>query len=141
MKKIILASAISLLLFGCGEGESAAEASATKGAAPGGGGSFSGRVGDQTYKVEVACKGLDQDWFMFLSDRTDHTDSNGDGLNISGMQNGDKFTLTIVDQGVTYSTGKLTMFSKDANGAQGSGALYQDNSRNSFDAEFTVICD
>ena len=141
MKKIVLASIISLLLFGCGEGESAAEVSATKGAAPSGGGSFNGRVGDQTYKVEVTCKGLDQDWFMFLSDRNDSTDSNGDGLNISGMQNGDNFILTIVDQGVTYSGGMHANFSKNANGAQGSGSLWQDNSRNSFDAEFTVTCD
>lgn len=141
MKKIVLASTLFLLLFGCGEGEPVAGASAMKEAAPSGGGSFSGRVGEQIYNVEVACTGLDQDWFMFRSDRTDSTDSNGDGLIVSGMQNGDKFILTIVDQGVKYSAGKLAKFNKNANGAQGSGTLWQDGASSSFDAEFTVTCD
>jgi hypothetical protein len=42
---------------------------------------------------------------------------------------------------VKYSAGKLAKFNKNANGAQGSGTLWQDGASSSFDAEFTVTCD
>jgi len=104
------------------------------------GGYFDGVLGDHAYLVNINCSDLDQDYFRFLSDRTDSADSNGDGVIISGMQNGEKFILTIVDNGVTFSTGRLENFKKNPKGATGSGTLYQANSNASSEGHFIVVC-
>lgn len=103
-------------------------------------GYFDGVVGDHAFLVNVNCSDLEQDYFRFLSDRTDAADSNGDGVIISGMQNGDKFVLTVINNGETFSTGRLENFKKNANGATGSGRLYQDNSTAYLETHFTVVC-
>ncbi|MGD8580557.1 MAG: hypothetical protein PVI46_14590 [Lysobacterales bacterium] len=148
MQRILFAAVGCLLLAGCGNGNEAtatnadsdtpqAPASHTQASSHG---KFTGSVGDQTYEVDVDCFHLDKDWFTFLSDQDDVSDSNGDGQNISGMQNGDKFVFTVVDHGKTYSTGNLTSFSKSATGASGSGTLWLDGASGQFEAEFSVDC-
>jgi hypothetical protein len=97
-------------------------------------------LGEREISVEINCRFLEQDYFTFLSDRTDTTDSNSDGLIISGMQTSDKFLLTITADGETYSTGKLASFEKSANGARGSGSLFHDGPGSTQDVEFTVVC-
>lgn len=118
-------------------GENQAQAAA---AASASGGYFDGVVGNHAYLVNISCSDLEQDYFRFLSDRTDAADSNGDGVIISGVQNGGEFALTIVDNGETYSTGRLENFSKNPNGATGSGTLHQDNSTLRFEGHFSVVC-
>jgi len=140
MKTVNLAIAFGALILGCGDGTANPETQAKPAAKPTGGGMFDGKVGDRSYHLGVTCSYLDQDYFMFKSDRTDAVDSNGDGLVVSGMQNGDKFVLTVIDNGVTFSTGRLDSFSKSGTGAEGSGTLYQDGSPDSFAAQFTVNC-
>ncbi len=98
------------------------------------------QLGEREISVEINCRFLEQDYFTFLSDRTDTTDSNSDGLIISGMQTSDKFLLTITADGETYSTGKLASFEKSANGARGSGSLFHDGPGSTQDVEFTVVC-
>lgn len=107
---------------------------------PSGTGYFDGVVGDHAFLVNVQCSDLEQDYFRFLSDRTDVADSNGDGVIISGMQNGEKFVLTVTNNGETFSTGRLENFKKNATGATGSGRLYQDNSTGYLETHFTVVC-
>jgi len=107
---------------------------------PSGAGYFDGVVGDHAFLVNVDCSDLEQDYFRFLSDRTDAADSNGDGVIISGMQNGEKFVLTVTNNGETFSTGRLENFKKNETGATGSGRLYQDNSTGYLETHFTVIC-
>ena len=128
-----------LLLAGCEQDNGMQEAPASHAAAASQG-SFTGTVGGQEYEVTVDCFHLDKDWFTFLSDRDDVTDSNGDGLNISGMQNGDRFVLTVIDHGEKHSTGKLASFTKSATGAQGAGSLTLDGSPQTLEAYFSVSC-
>jgi len=103
-------------------------------------GYFDGVVGDHAFLVNVNCSDLEQDYFRFLSDRTDVADSNGDGVIISGMQDGDKFVFTVINNGETFSTGRLENFKKNATGATGSGRLYQDNSTGYLETHFIVVC-
>lgn len=145
MKPLIVIASGALLLAGCGGNNEApappeAPAKPASHANAASHGTFHGTVGDNSYEVDVDCFHLDKDWFTFLSDQNDMTDSNGDGLNISGMQNGDKFVLTVTDHGQTYSTGRLESFSKNATGARGSGSLMLEGSPDRFDAEFSVTC-
>jgi len=109
-------------------------------AEPSGTGYFDGVVGDHAFLVNVSCSDLDKDYFRFLSDRTDAADSDGDGVIISGMQSGDKFVFTIVNNGEKLSTGRLENFKKNADGATGSGRLYRDNSTGYLETHFTVVC-
>jgi len=113
---------------------------ATAMAQPSGSGYFDGVVGDHAFLVNVECSDLEQDYFRFLSDRTDVADSNGDGVIISGTQSGEKFVLTVINDGETFSTGRLENFKKNATGATGSGRLYQDNSTGYLETHFTVVC-
>ena len=139
MKKGLMAIALSLSIMGCGEStratgqESASSNESNQGM-------FKGNVGEKTYEIAVNCSYLDQDYFMFKSDATDVTDSNGDGIIISGMQTGDKFTFTVIDNGKTFSVGRLASFSKADNQAEGSGTVYEDGSTNSYEARFQVTC-
>jgi len=143
MKALIVIAAGTLLQAGCGNGSEPPEAlkAPSSQTSAAGHGTFRGTVGGNSYEVDVDCFHLDRDWFAFLSDKNDVTDSNGDGLNISGMQNGDRFVLTVTDHGQTYSAGRLAEFSKNATGAEGSGPLMLEGSPDSFDAEFSVTCE
>lgn len=133
-----LAPIITLALFSaCGNGGDSADTGG--GQAPSG--MFSGTLGDKHYEVAVNCRFFDTDNFMMNSDRTDTVDSNGDGIIISGMEDRGKFVLTIVDNGVTYSTGRLQNFVKGDNRAEGSGQLFEDDGRGTKNVEFVVTCD
>ena len=129
---------ICLGMSGCGNGSQGAASSAGDDTAKRG--SFSGHLGQQAYEVAVTCQDLDKDYFRFLSDRTDATDDNDDGLIISGMQNGKKFVFTLVDHGNTYSTGNLQSFKKNASGMKGSGSLWPDGGGDTAQVDFTVHC-
>lgn len=135
MKKL---KTMVVLTLGAMCGANAAMADQQPGA--GSGGYFDGVVGDHAFLVNVRCADLDQDYFRFLSDRTDSADSNGDGVIISGMQDGDKFVLTVINDGVTFSTGRLENFKKNSTGATGTGRLYQDNARSYLETHFSVVC-
>ena len=111
-------------------------------AAADGTGQFTGKLGEQAIVVEVTCQYIDQDYFMFKSDRSDSADSNGDGLVISGMQNGEKMVFTVIDHGTTWSVGRLAVFSKDVSGnsAKGAGTLQEDGGSRSVETTFEVDC-
>ncbi len=127
---------ICILLIGCSEGnDKSGSSSAQKNA-----GMFSGTVAGNEYKVEVSCSYFDKDYFQFLSDKTDVSDTNGDGIIISGMETNGKFVLTIIDNGKTFSVGKLSNFTKGYNRAEGSGKLFEEGTANAYDAQFSVIC-
>jgi len=126
--------AIGMTLTGCSQDDADAPAATAN---PG---TFTGTVGETDYKVEVRCEYFDQDYFTFMSDATDVSDTNGDGIIISGMQVGDKLVFTVTDNGKTYSVGRLASFSKGDNQAVGSGRVHEDGSTNSYDARFLVTC-
>jgi hypothetical protein len=130
----------SLAVVGCGDGNEASEGAATAAPDSSGSGSFTGHIGERSYKVNVSCAYLDKDYFTFLSDRTDSSDTNGDGIIISGMQNGKKLVFTVIDNGKKYSTGNLTTFEKSATGVRGSGTLFEDGANGQVDADFSVDC-
>lgn len=131
----------AIVVAGCSEGGGTGDQAASTAPATSGGGAFTGSVGDRSYQVSVTCAYLDEDYFMFKSDRSDSSDTNGDGIIISGMQNGEKFVFTVIDNGKKYSTGKLAKFEKSASGATGSGTLSEDPGPNTVEAEFTVACE
>ena len=132
---------LALALLCCSAATYAQEQAQPGIATASGNGYFDGVIGDHAYLVNVNCFDLQQEYFRFLSDRTDSADSNGDGVIISGMQNGQKFVLTVIDNGKTSSTGRLETFKKNQHGATGSGTLYQDNSTADIDSHFIVVCD
>ena len=134
MKSVTILIAIGITLAGCSQDDADAPAATAN---PG---MFTGTVGETDYKVEVRCEHFDQDYFMFNSDLTDASDSNGDGIVISGMQTRGKFIFTVIDNGKTYSVGRLASFSKGDNQAEGSGTVHEDGSTNSYDARFLVTC-
>lgn len=134
MKSVTIIAAIGITLAACSSDNadrSVASASA---------GLFKGTVGETDYELEVRCEHFDKDYFMFKSDLTDASDSNGDGIVISGFETRGKFVFTVIDDGKTYSTGRLATFSKGDNQAQGSGTVHEDGSNSSYDARFSVTC-
>jgi hypothetical protein len=136
MKTILAIIAMCIPLIGCGEGNNETKsANVLKNPSM-----FSGVVGGKEYKVAVNCSYFDTDHFQFLSDKTDVSDTNGDGIAISGMEFNGKFMLTIIDNGKTFSIGNLASFSKGDNKAEGSGKLYEDDTHNVYDVHFSVIC-
>ena len=136
MKKMFTMIAICILLIGCSEGNDESGSSNVQKNS----GLFSGTVAENEYKVEVSCSYFDKDYFQFLSDKTDISDTNGDGIIISGMETNGKFTLTIIDNGKTFSAGKLSNFTKGDNNAEGSGKLFEEGSAEAHDVKFSVIC-
>jgi hypothetical protein len=134
MKKIFCVIAMSGFLIGCSDGN--AESSNTQKRS----GLFAGAIDGDEYKVEVSCSYFDEDYFQFKSDKTDVSDSNGDGIVISGMETNGKFTLTIIDNGKTFSAGSLSDFSKGDNKATGSGKLYEEGEPGAHDVQFSVSC-
>ena len=104
-------------------------------------GLFSGTVAGNEYKVEVSCSYFDQDYFQFRSDKTDVSDTNGDGIIISGMETNGKFALTIIDKGKTFSVGNLSNFSKGDSSAAGSGKMFEEGTADAHDVQFSVRCE
>ncbi len=102
-------------------------------------GMFTGTVAEKKYKVGVNCTDIDKDYFRFLSDRTDVSDTNGDGIVLSGMENNGKLVLTIIDNGKTFSAGNVK-FTKGNNNAQGSGKLFEQGGDAIHEVKFTVNC-
>ena len=100
----------------------------------------SATVAGNEYQVKVSCSYFDKDYFQFLSDKTDASDSYGDGLVISGMENKGKFILTIIDNGKTFSSGNLSNFIKGENNAEGSGKLFEEGMAGTHDFQFSVNC-
>lgn len=137
MKKIITLIATCGFLIGCGEGsDNSGISKVQKGL-----GEFSGTVAGKNYKVQVSCSYFNKDYFQFKSDKTDISDTNGDGIVISGMENNGKFALTIIDNERTYSAGNLSTFSKGDKKAEGSGKMFVEGSADAHDVQFSVICD
>ena len=136
MKNLFTLFAICTLMAGCGEGNSgSANSRAQKNP-----GLFSGAVAGNEYKVEVSCSYFDKDYFQFKSDKTDISDTNGDGIIISGMETRGKFMLTIIDNGRTFSVGNLSNFSKGDAKAEGSGKLFEEGTSEAHDVQFLVTC-
>ena len=127
--------AIFILLAGCSKGGDVDEI--TKGQKSTG--MFSGIVAGKEYKVGVNCSDFDKDYFRFLSDRTDVSDTNGDGIILSGMENNGKLVLTIIDNGKTFSAGNVN-FTKGDNKVEGSGKLFEEVTAIAHDVQFTVTC-
>jgi hypothetical protein len=136
MKNLCTMLALCPLLISCGGGSGESQDAAGQTAS----GKFSGTVAGNTYQVAVSCDYFDQDYFQFKSDRTDASDSNGDGIVISGMQNNGKFVLTIMDSGTTFSTGNLSNFEKGDNKATGSGTLFEDGGTDTAEVQFSIDC-
>ena len=136
MKKIFTMIAMCILSIGCGEGNNESGNSNVQ-KTPG---LFTGAIAGKEYKVEVRCSYFDKDYFQFKSDETDVSDTNGDGIIISGMETNGKFTLTVIDNGKTFSAGNLSNFSKGGNKAEGSGKLFEEGAANAHDVQFAVSC-
>lgn len=133
MHKYLLISAF-LLLTACGNDAGNSSASNTDQ------GQFTGTVNDNNYEVAISCSFHGTDNFTFKSDNTDAADSNGDGLIISGFQNGDKLIFSLSDNGAGYSTPNLQTWNKTADGATGSGALFPEGGGAQANVNFTVDC-
>ncbi|CDF80352.1 hypothetical protein BN863_26400 [Formosa agariphila KMM 3901] len=105
-------------------------------------GTFKAVAPSKTYEVEIDCSYLEEDYFQFKSDKLDVGDSNGDGLNISGFQNGKGLMLAIVDNGVNFSAPNVLTWEKTNNGFKGSATLYEEGSAsvNSIKITFTGYC-
>jgi hypothetical protein len=136
MKKIFTLFVLCILLLGCGKGNDESGSSNVQEKS----GMFSGSVAGNEYKAEVNCSYFDKDYFQFKSDKTDITDTNGDGIVISGMETSGKFSLTLIDNGKTFSAGNLSYFTKADNKAEGSGKLFEEGTANTHDVQFSVIC-
>jgi hypothetical protein len=133
---------LALLLAGCGgNGDGNASASGTTSASSYDG-TFTATVGDRSYDVPVNCSGLGEDDFEFRSDRSDASDTNGDGYVVSGMQNGEKFILTVMDHDTTWSTPNLSEWTVDGTTVEGAGPLYEDGGDNrTRSVSFTANCE
>ena len=135
MNKGFIVAVLALSIAGCGsatEPPPGAEAAQS--------GQFKGRVGTKKYEMAVSCRNFDKSWFLFLSDETDYEDSNGDGIILSGMQDGERANFMIEDQGVLYGTVSMERFYKSANGARGAGTLRTADGGNEIGFDFSVDC-
>lgn len=128
--------AIFILLAGCSKGDDESEVTKVQENS----GMFSGIVSGKEYKVGVNCFSFDKDYFRFLSDITDVSDTNGDGIILSGFEMNGKLILTIIDNGKTFSAGNV-IFTKGDNKAEGSGKLFEEGTGNVHDVKFNVSCD
>jgi len=128
---------VYVLLAGCGNGNNDSEKTTVQKNS----GMFSGTVSENKYKIDVKCSYFDKDYFQFLSDRTDVSDTNGDGIIVSGMENNGKLVLTVIDNGKTFSTGNLANYKKGDEKAEGSGKLFEEGTSAAHDVQFVVTCD
>jgi len=103
-------------------------------------GTFSGNLMGKKYEVEIQYSYFNQDYFKFQSDKTDITDSYGDGLIISGYQQGKKMVLTINDNGKNFSSANI-QFTKADNIASGSGKLFEEGGDvTGLEVSFKIEC-
>lgn len=145
MKKLITIISIFLLLVGCNSDKKTKTASkASKQSEYTG--NFKAIIIDgensKSYSVKIRCRSFDEDYFQFFSDKDDVTDSNGDGLIISGFQSGEKLNLTIVDNGKSLSTGNITDFDKieALSVMKGKGLLFKKGTAQTVVVTFTAEC-
>ncbi|WP_066224597.1 hypothetical protein [Formosa haliotis] len=101
---------------------------------------FKATLGDKTYEVEIQCSYFNEDYFQFKSDKFDVGDSNGDGINISGFQDGKKLILSIEDQGVHYSSPGVLTWKKMNDSFTGEGELYEEGSVKKIKVKFSGEC-
>ena len=105
-------------------------------------GVFKAVTSNKTYEVAIECSYYEEDYFQFKSDKLDVGDSNGDGLNINGYQNGKQLVLTIVDNGVNFSAPNITTWQKTDNAFKGTATLYEEGSStaNTIEVTFSGSC-
>jgi len=101
---------------------------------------FKATLDGKEYALQVSCTNIDKDYFYFKSDKLDHIDNTGDGIVISGYQEGKKLAFTLIDDGKTYSTPKLNVWSKHKNKVMGGGKLYLEGTSKTFEVEFELNC-
>ncbi|MEO0571503.1 MAG: hypothetical protein AAF039_07330, partial [Bacteroidota bacterium] len=89
----------------------------------------------------VNCSFFGEDYFYFKSDKLETTDTNGDGIVITGHQQDDKMILTLILDGKTYSAANLAVQKKEFT-AKGAGKLFlQDtNEYVALEATYIVSC-
>ncbi len=108
-------------------------------------GSFKATTNDggnsKAYNVNIRCRSFDEEYFQFFSDKDDITDSNGDGLIISGFQDGKKLNLTIVDNGKSFSSGNITGFTKGHGILTAKGVLFKENTAETINISFFAKCE
>ena len=141
MKNLIIAVLI-LLVFSCKKESTTNENTkkATTSKSTNASCSFSASLGDKKFEVDVNCMYLDKDYFIFDSDaRGGLNDTNGDGIIVSGNQDGKKLSLIIVDNGKSYSAGNITIV-KNENGATGSGTLFLQEGGEQPKVSFSIVC-
>ena len=95
----------------------------------------------RTYEVEVVCRDISGERFRFLSDATEAHDSNGDGLVVSGVQQGEQLMLILVDQGRSYRANRLSTWEKTPDGATGSGMMLEDGTAAPYGVSFRLSCE
>lgn len=108
-----------VLFTSCGNSDGRAENNLERG-------SFKATMGEKSYEVDVVCSHLNESYFKFRSDKRVDTDSNEDGLIISGVEMNRRLILTIIDHGKKYQTKNMAVWEKDSDGATGSGILYNE---------------
>ncbi len=91
------------------------------------------------YSVDVNCAFFAEDYFYFKSDKLETTDTNGDGIVITGHQQNQKMILTLIVEGKTYSAANFGI-KKTASTAIGEGKLFAEGSAESFDTSYKVTC-
>lgn len=139
MDKLIAIISI-LLILGCDSNNKSKNASETSKKSEYTG-SFKATTSYKAYSVNVRCSNFDKDYFQFFSDKDDVTDSNGDGIIISGFQDGKKLNLTIVDNGKSFSTGNITGFTKGHGILTAKGVLFKEGTAETIDVSFFVKCE
>lgn len=101
---------------------------------------FTAQFKGKDYNLEVNCSYLEEEYFLFKSDKLDNKDTNGDGIVVSGFQNKNKLAFTIIIEGEVYSTPKLDVWSKSKNNIIGSGYVYLEGTTQKINISFNLIC-
>ncbi len=89
------------------------------------------------YHSPVKCSYFGEDYFYFKSDKLETTDTNGDGIVITGHQQDDKMIFKLIVEGKTYSAANLGI-RKEGGTAIGAGKLFAGS--DSFNTTYKVIC-
>lgn len=90
--------------------------------------------------IDVSYSGYNSDYFQFKSDEDEKTDTNGDGYVVYGVQNGDKFKLSIIDlkNGKSYDSGNKITHVKKEDFFLGSGLMDELNTHETINISFWV---
>ena len=93
------------------------------------------------YKVRVNCAFFGEDHFYFKSDKLETTDTNGDGIVITGHQENHKMILTLIVEGTTYSAANFSIEKKEFT-AMGTGKLFLEDANEyvAHEATYEVNC-